>query len=224
MGGGSPVQIERLAGRLMELDVAFRQAMRPVGNAEAPAGAHAALEELRLRERPLRELFEARGPGLLAAVAELTDPAVIAGNASVLTVHPVSGGGGAAHLDYNSVRIEAVLANPIPELPEVVRLGWLLAQLQQDLPAIGESIHRDRLPAVAALAMLPPVLAAAERVELARCDRQTALLAIDSWRIDTPPSWSADRAGPLWHWWESHQAAKPPWPVALAALDRMIGT
>ncbi len=36
----------------------------------------------------------------------------------VVLVHPSLGGGGSAHLPYNNVLIEAVLANPVPELPE----------------------------------------------------------------------------------------------------------
>jgi hypothetical protein len=223
MGGGSAVQIERLAERLVELEVAFKQAVRQSGPPlpPAPGATHSLLEELRLRERPLREQFEARGPGLLAALAELTEPALVAPSAAVYTVHPVLGGGGAPHLDYNSVRIEAVLANVRPDLPEVVRLAWLLSQLQQDLPAMSETIPRDRLEPLAALAMLPAILAAAERVELARCDAQTLLAAIDAWRIEAPPSWSADRAAPLWAWWQSYQAARPRWRVALAALAAM---
>ncbi len=33
------------------------------------------------------------------------------------------GGGGAAHIPYNNVHIEAVLTNPVPDLPEILRLG-----------------------------------------------------------------------------------------------------
>ena len=47
----------------------------------------------------------------------------------VLLIHPALGGAGEAHLAYNSVRIEAVLANPNADLPEVVRLAWLIAQV-----------------------------------------------------------------------------------------------
>ena len=80
-------------------------------------------DELALRELPLREQWEARGPGILTHVAQLTESGLYPEEAEVLLVHPALGGGGAAHLPYNSVRIEAVLANPHADLPEVVRLG-----------------------------------------------------------------------------------------------------
>ena len=67
--------------------------------------------------------------------------------------------------------IEAVLANPRFELPEVVRLGWLLAMLNFDLAR-----YRDPLSdaeRVLPLAMIPPVLAAAAEVELTRFDPAT---------------------------------------------------
>src|SRR5690606_23019649 len=93
-----------------------------------------ALEELELRSAPLREQWEARGGGLLATLARLTTAGLVPEMADVILVHPVLGGGGAAHWQYNSVQFEAVLANPLAELPEVLRLGWLLAQLNFDLP------------------------------------------------------------------------------------------
>src|SRR5262245_6388289 len=106
-------------------------------------------EELALRERPLREQWEARGPGMLREIARLTEEELIVPSCEVILVHPSLGGGGEAHLAYNSVRLEAVLANPVAELPEVVRLAWLIAQLQLDLPIHSESVDADRLPHVA---------------------------------------------------------------------------
>ncbi len=71
--------------------------------------------------------------------------------------------------------IEAVLANEHFQLPEVVRLGWLLAQLvyHQD-----ESDTRQR-----GLELVTPVLKAAEVVELAHCDPPTTRLALDAWHV-----------------------------------------
>ena len=99
----------------------------------------------------LREQWEARGPGLLRAVGLRTEESLVADEAQVIVVQPALGGGGQAHLSANAVRIEAVLANPHAELPEVVRLAWLLAQLQLDLPAYSDRIQADRLPHVLSL-------------------------------------------------------------------------
>lgn len=179
------------------------------------------VEELALRERPLREQWEARGPGLLQQVGALTDPALIVESCPVLLVHPALGGGGAAHLAYNSVRIEAVLANPVAELPEVVRLAWLIAQLNLDLPVWSEAILATRLPHVARYALLPVTLAAAENVELTRLSPETLKLAIDSWHLAVPEG--LDGAALIFDWWQTYQTARPPWRVALTALDQLFG-
>lgn len=181
----------------------------------------ALLDQLELRGRPLREQWDARGPGMLFALARVTEAPVIAERADALLVHPALGGAGGAHLSYNSVRIEAVLASPHAELPEAVRLAWMLAQLQLDLPRFSEAIHRDRLPLVAQIAMLPAALHAGENVELCRFDAATMSLALEAWAIETPAGLNAVETAMAW--WDTYQATRPPLSVALAALDRMCG-
>ncbi|MDX1947190.1 MAG: hypothetical protein SFU86_17450 [Pirellulaceae bacterium] len=178
-------------------------------------------DELALRERPLREQWEARGPGLLATFARLTDEQLLPPQATVILVHPAFGGGGEAHLPYNSVRVEAVLANPHADLPEVVRLGWLIAQLQLDLPDLSESIHADRLPHVARFAVLPAILQAAEEVELVRYSPELVRRAIDAWQLSAPSD--LDAAALVVDWWLTWQQDRPAPAVALAALDQMFG-
>ena len=178
-------------------------------------------EELPLREGPLREQWEARGAGMLQQIGWLTEETLIPPNCEVVLVHPAQGGGGEAHLVYNSVRIEAVLANPVAELPEAVRLGWLIAQLQIDMPAHSENINADRLPHIARYAMLVPALIAAESVELVRFAPDEVGRAIEAWRLAVPPG--VDAASVISEWWQTYQDAKPPWRVALAALDQMFG-
>jgi hypothetical protein len=90
-----------------------------------------ATTELSLRAGPLAEQWEARGPGLIAAIGRATDKALLAERADVILLQPILGGDGTVFPLYGAVAIEAVLANPIAELPEVVRLGWLLAQLNR---------------------------------------------------------------------------------------------
>jgi hypothetical protein len=200
---------EQLASRLGALQRAFDQAHPR------------ALEDLELRAAPLMEQWEARGPGLLADVGRRTEPELLVESADVILVHPVLGGGGAAHWLYNSVRIEAVLANPDPALPEVLRLGWLLAQLQLDVPRYHDNLHRDQLEAVGALAMIPPVLAAAQEVELARHDQPTLAAALAAWPRRAPAEVEAT-AQTLFHWWETYESTSPTWAVALGALAEMV--
>ncbi|MBW8884374.1 MAG: hypothetical protein JF612_06255 [Planctomycetia bacterium] len=178
-------------------------------------------EELALRERPLREQWEARGNGMMHRIGQVTDENLVVPQCDVLLVHPALGGAGEAHLAYNSVRIEAVLANPYAELPEVVRLAWLIAQLQLDLPRYSDTIHADRLPGIARFAMLPPALVAAEAVELMRFTPEMIAMAIAAWRLAVPEGIEA--AAILSQWWQTYIEARPPWNVALAALDQMFG-
>jgi hypothetical protein len=176
------------------------------------------LDQLELRVAPLLGQWEARGPGLMATVARLTEPELIVEQADVIAVHPVLGGGGAAHWLCNSVRIEAVLANPIAELPEVLRLGWLLSQLHVDLPKHEGNLHRDRRAEVWRLAMIPPIVAAGQEVELTRMSPATISTAVSAWtenRSSTTPEI-------LLNWWDTYQQSAPSWPAALAALDRLL--
>jgi len=197
-----------LQGALRELELAFQQAEPD------------ALNNLELRSRPLREQWDARGPGLLRSIGHLTDENLMVPRADIMLVHPACGGSGEAHLFYNSVRIEAVLANVTPQLPETLRLGWLLAQLNLDVPIYAEALRRNRLPLVASLAMLPPALAAGEQLELTQFDDTAIRFALEAWRL---PVGDFDRtADALRRWWETYQAKRPSMGVALAALDRMI--
>jgi hypothetical protein len=176
------------------------------------------LDELELRAGPLREQWEGRGPGLLAGIGRLTEPGILVEQADALVVYPVAGGGGTAHLAQNAVSIEAVLANPWPQLPEVARLAWLIAQLNLDLPRYTETLRDVRR--VAALAAIPPTLAAANEVELAQDDPATLRLALRAWR----PGGSDESAVAdcLESWWKTWFNQRTKWPVALAALEQML--
>jgi hypothetical protein len=200
---------ERLAGHIADIESAVRIVFPDM------------VEELTLRCRPLREQWEARGPGLLKALTRWTDAGLLAPRADVVLVYPALGGGGAAHLPYNHVRIEAMLTNPDPQVPEVVRLGWLLGQLNLDLPVYSETIHGRRLPYVAELAMLPVALQAAADVELTEIDENSLGRALQVWHVVTPPD--VDPVDVLQRWWGTYLETRPRWDIALAALDRMFG-
>jgi hypothetical protein len=208
-GGRFEMLVTNLAAGVAAVEVALQAAQPNLG------------EELALRMRPLREQWEARGDGMLRAVGRQTEEALIVEQCEVLAVYPALGGGGGAQLAYNSARIEAVLANPFAELPEVVRLAWLVAQLQTDLPLFSESIHPERLPAIAGFAMLPAVLQGAEEVELVRDSTGLLGQAIAAWSLPAPAG--IDAAELVSGWWQTYQETRPPWKVALAALDQLFG-
>jgi len=148
-------------------------------------------EELLLRAGPLRELWDARGPGLWRSIGRFARQSLAAPLANVILVRPALGGGGVAFPVAKAVSFEAMLANPQRELPEIVRLAWLLAQVE---------MSRD-----AALALVPPVLAAAEDVELARCDTPTMALALRAWHVTSDGEQSSALAQKLAAWWRDFQ-------------------
>lgn len=200
--------VVRLAGAIADLEASLLR--------ERPK----LIDELELRSRPLLEQWEAQGPGLLRQMTLLSEDGLLAESAQVVLVAPVVGGHGRAHLPYNRVTFEAVLVNPHPELPETLRLGWLLGQLNQDVPIYSERIPRARLPQVASLATLPLVLAAAETVELARLDGPMLQRALACWHL--PPTLPADVHERLHAWWGTYDGSGTRWAVALAALDAML--
>lgn len=177
-------------------------------------------EELALREQPIRMQWEARGPGVLYALSRLTEPGFLAENALIVLVHPVSGGGGIAFAPYNTSVFQAVLTDVVPELPEVLRLAWLAAQLNLDLPRFTERLSRTSRETVGPLALIPIVLASGEQAELARCDEVAIRQAISAWLPDrnANPALSAT----LWRWWQVYRDSRPSVAGGLLALEQML--
>jgi hypothetical protein len=215
--------VTKTAGRVAQFEERVTRLTAAIASLETDlqAALPGFADEMALRIGPLRQQWEARGDGLLKAVGRLTDDRLIVDACDVLAVYPALGGGGGAHLVYNSARIEAVLANSLAELPEVVRLAWLIAQLQLDLPIYSEEVHPERLPHVAAFAMLPAVLQAAEEVELVRNSPQLMAQAITAWGLRVPAD--VDATALLTEWWQTYQDTRPPWRVALVALNQLFG-
>jgi hypothetical protein len=186
-------------------------------------------KELELRYGPLRELWETRGPGLIAAVGRATDRRLVPETARVAAVPPFGAqGGGWAALGSNTVVFEMVLADPIPGLPESVRLGWLVSQLNFDLPDFSELLAPGAARLVAACAMLPVVLEAAADLEMMRPDEGGHLLttAAEAWlpaALKTPElKLSELRLAALRGWRETARAPNVPWGVKLKALERLL--
>jgi len=206
-GSIGPESVTRLTGCVADLEAAMLRARPQL------------VEELAVRGRPLREQWEARGPGLLKAMARLVgDEAFLASAAEIVLVAPLVGGHGQAHLQSNQVTFEAVLANPHAELPEILRLGWLLGQLNFDLPRFSDSIPGSRLEYVASLAALPLVLAAAEEVELVSSASDMLAQTLECWHqpIETSEC--------LPDWWQTYYEGNVRWTVAIAGLDAMLKT
>lgn len=149
-------------------------------------------EETVLRIRPLREHWEARGPGLLGHLSNTLPWLPIAPTATVHLLKPRVGGAGRV-VSPNEIEFEAVLANPWPMLPEVVRLGWLLA-----CAACLELPLSERQSRVNELALVPAVIASAEYVELASLNEPTLECAINHW---FEPRDQTTNATQMFRWW-----------------------
>jgi len=117
-------------------------------------------------------------------------------------VHPARGGGGLIVSD-TTICFEAVLANPLPQLPEVVRLGWFVAQLaaRQVLGKVRASCpDRVSIENLLAAALIPPVLSASEHVELSSVDTVMIQTALRAWHL-TSQCHAAPSAQQLDQWW-----------------------
>lgn len=172
-------------------------------------------DQLPLRARPLRELWEATGPGLLRELGRRTSEKIIPARTTIHLVQPVRGGDGGLLGGGEGVWIEAVLTHPNPALPETLRLAWLIARSGMTRGAANRWVETNRLPRAAALALLPITLSAGE--ELGLCDSSDAKIAA---------------AAELWHvgretdclirWWSQMRQGELPLPVAIKALDKML--
>ncbi len=180
------------------------------------------LKEIALREAPLREQWEAYGPGLWNQLSRWIDPSLLVEQAEVFLVSPAIGGFGWPHLQTNRCHIEAVLTNAHPQVTEVMRLCWLLSQLDFERPRYSELINSRRLRKVSGLAMLPPLMNAAEELGLSRFSSESLLTAITVWRIEPNGNRTTALAEVLMVWWETFRSGEIDWSVALTGLDRML--
>lgn len=180
------------------------------------------MEEIRLRQEPLKQMWEAQGPGLLFQAGKLTDPSLIAENAEVILVQPIRGGSGYAHLRTNRVHVEAVLTNTNPVLPETMRLAWLLSRLDFERPIFSELVNSFQLRVLSALAMLPPILVAAQEIGISEYSTDVVSTALDEWGIESDSVKREAIVQILAVWWETFAASRPDWRTALTGLQRML--
>ncbi len=177
-------------------------------------------EELASRTRPLREQWEARGPGLLHAMHRLGGAQLAPDSPEVVLVAPLAGGHGYAYPTTDRVVFEGLLTDARPDLAETLRLGWLIAQLNADLPAVAEAVGPLRAAQASALAAVPVALAAGEDLGLAAAGVEMLPTALEAWHC--VPGDPAPVAEVLHNWWSTYHDSVTGWPVAVAALDHML--
>jgi hypothetical protein len=182
-------------------------------------------EEVALRERPIREQWEARGPGMLRRMIELAGAAFAIPAAEIALVQPCLGGGGEVHAHCGLVRLEAVLTNSWPSLPEPVRVGWLLFRLAAENAAfVGDKNLATRREAIA-LAAIPLALEAAEYVEWTACDPTNMDVALQAWRPKPPMGADLPQIAALYDKWRSERRLREiGWSNAVDFLAGRMGT
>ncbi|MCA9132763.1 MAG: hypothetical protein KDA45_06400 [Planctomycetales bacterium] len=178
--------------------------------------------EARLRTGPMQQMWQAQGPGLLRILGRLSEPELLVEQAQVVVVQPILGGMGFAHLSTNRVHIEGLLTHADPQLPETLRLAWLLGQLDLERPVYSELIHASRLRCLAGLALLPAVLQAGQELDLCLVSPASMAQAIALWRVDTLQHPPLAAAHIVHSWWETYQHSRPQWRIALTGLDRLL--
>lgn len=198
----------QLAGLLSDLEAAVKLANPKIE------------DQLILRSRPIEEQWNGYGRGLLAHAKRLTEEAWISSEAEAVFVQPVLGGFGIAIPSLKKLVIEAVLTNPLAEIPEVVRVLWLLLQLNSEKLEYSQEISFERIGPVSALATLMVALASSEVLELSRCDAAVIQLAIEHWQIAIPERFNIQTI--LIPWWETYLQTRPKWKIALLALNKML--
>lgn len=192
-----------ILGRLADARLGFREAFPKLA------------EQLPLRARPLRDLWDTVGPGLLREIGRRTVEKIIPQKSLVHLVQPARGGDGGVFGLGDGVWIEAMLTHPDPRIPETLRMAWLIARMGvQRLPSI-RFVDADRLPRLASLALLPIVIGAGSELELCPSGDATIRSAAELWHVD----WDVDV---LSRWWEEMEQNQLPLPVALKALDKML--
>ena len=177
-------------------------------------------ELLKLRAGPIRQQWEARGPGMMGRIAKFSNESLVIDNATVVLVLPALGGGGNVHPKQNCVRFEAVLTDAFGQLPETVRLAWLLTQLAliRSKQFVESAMTSSAI--VNRLAALTLAMAAADFVELAQLNETTLNSAVESWIPSDRES--ASLASITYEWWRGFAAEESPITTEIQRLDEML--
>lgn len=180
-------------------------------------------DQLPLRARPLRELWEAHGPGLLRELGRRTSEKIIPPRTMIHLVQPVRGGdggllNGSGQASGAAVWIEAMLTHPDPAIPETLRLAWLIARSGMTRGAANRWVEPHRLPRAAALALLPITLAGGESLGICDSSDTRIAAAAELWHVGRE-----HEAESLIRWWDQMRQGELPLPVAIKALDKMLG-
>lgn len=180
-------------------------------------------EEMKLRMRPLQEQWEAYGPGLLYQTQRFLYLDHSVNSAEVFLVPPVAGGMGRVHLNTNRCHIEALLTNIASDLPEALRLAWLLTQLGIYQSAEYQDARAKPIGTAVGLAALPAALMAGEQLGICNFDVHSIRNAVKLWGLESKGPKSEVLSDILLNWWQKSSDGKIEWSAVAEELRRIAG-
>jgi hypothetical protein len=178
-------------------------------------------EQLELRGRPLRERWDTVGAGLLVDVqrqlwGDCPPDRWWPSKTEGLLVQPMRGGDGGCEPTASRFWIEAMLTDVDPQVPEVLRVAWLISCLAID----HHLADADPLLKHAwSLAAVPLVLTAGRQLEVIRGDELPAGSAAQLWQLG-----DATVADKVDSWWHKNRSSPSPLPVAVKELEQLLRT
>lgn len=212
-GGCSELQVEQtgkaISNRLSDARQAYAVRFPKLG------------EQLNLRARPLREKWEAVGPGLLRDVErQIWDNSPPSGwwtpRLTAQLVQPIRGGDGGFGAESGRIWIEAMLTDVNPSVPEVLRVAWLTTRIAVESHTRKQT-GDQALGTAWSLVCVPLVLSAAANLDLIPSDPLPIKRAMELWQRG-----DAVVADKLQQWWAHYKQSPTPLPVALRQLDQSV--
>lgn len=197
-------------------DAVLSEAMDIVDEHVIPVDEGATLESSPLRDRWRRDARE-----YLDALIELTDEHIVPERAFIYLIPTLTGEVAKTYPLEDIIEVEAEQSTALTELPYVIRLGWLVAQLNMNELSPELELPEEKLDLLKRLALVPVTLSASEAVGWCVCHENTIEQAAQTWlgkrKELTKPTIEALDA-----WWEVYRERRPPWKSALTALHRML--
>ena len=171
------------------------------------------------RETELKQQWNSVGPLYLSRIEQVCEAGLLASDAQVVLVDAAAGGGGMAYLPYNRVCLDGTTGLST-ELPDEVRLAWLLSTLNLDLPKYSEQFRPGGDGDLGSLAMIPSVLWAWKDGDPSACKVECLTYTLRAWFHGFQGA--GELAANLHDWWQVYLDSQISWPNALRALDQLV--
>lgn len=192
------------------------------------------VEQLRLRYAPLKQAYEAYGPGIVRSIGNRIWNGAPPKDwwPSKVTVHavqPIHSGAAGRSSSHTTVWIEAVLTDISPLVPEWLRLVQQLTEMAIDTHTRthASNLQNENGPATTelpwSLAMVPLVLEEAKDRGLVGGDGIPLAAALDLWQLpETQHNDLESLSSVLRRWWTEVGSQAQAFPIALKQLSSQL--